>query len=167
MKFKYLEIGVAQGDNAVKTLNENPDLYYTGVDQWLYDTSMEHEVKKIQNWNSQKIWDEIYEKVLTKLNPYGDRAKVLRGSSRDILPKMKDTFDTILVDGDHSEEGAYQDMLLSIPLLKKDGTMIIDDLHYESVRSAITRFIEYHPEYKIINRKNNQAYIQLLKTENE
>ena len=48
MKFKYLEIGVAQGDNAVKTLNKNPDLHYTGVDQWLYDTSMEHEAKKIK-----------------------------------------------------------------------------------------------------------------------
>lgn len=162
MKFKYLEIGVAQGENAVRALNENPNLYYTGVDQWLYDTSMEHEVKKIQNWNTQEIWDDIYQKVCSKLEPYGDRAKVLRGNSRDILPEIKDTFDTILVDGDHSEEGAYQDMVLSIPLLNKSGTMIVDDLHYESVRLAITRFIKDNSEYQIINTRNNQAHIQIV-----
>jgi len=47
---KYLEIGVAMGEHAEQVLRDR-NIYYTGIDQWKYDTTMEHEKNKIKNWN--------------------------------------------------------------------------------------------------------------------
>ena len=45
---KYLEIGVAMGEHAEQVLRDR-NIYYTGIDQWKYDTTMEHEKNKIKN----------------------------------------------------------------------------------------------------------------------
>lgn len=138
---KYLEIGVAQGKHMLEILRDE-NVEYVGVDKWEYDTTMEHEKAKINNWNSQDKWDKVYQLVLEKLEPYKDRATIIRGSSFDILPTLKDKFDIIYVDGDHSYEGAKKDLELSLQLLKEGGKIIVDDLHYSSVKKAFNEFVE-------------------------
>lgn len=137
----YLEIGVAMGKHMLEVLRDK-SIRYVGIDRWEYDITLEHEVNKIRNWNSQDKWDEVYKQVLEKVEPYKNRASIIRGSSIDILPTLKDKFDFIYVDGDHSYEGAKRDLELSLPLLKEDGKIIVDDLQYPSVRKAFQEFIK-------------------------
>jgi predicted O-methyltransferase YrrM len=51
----------------------------------------------------------------------------LDGSSFDLIPQVKQTFDLILVDGDHSEYGATTDIRNSWRLLEPGGLMVVDD----------------------------------------
>ena len=138
---KYLEIGVAMGEHAEQVLR-NKDIYYTGIDQWKYDTTMEHEKNKIKNWNTQEKWDDVYKSVLKKLSKFEDRASIIRGSSRDVVPTLVHKYDVIYVDGDHSYEGAKKDLELSLEVLAEDGKIIVDDLQYPSVAQAFREFLQ-------------------------
>ncbi len=138
---KYLEIGVAMGEHAEQVLRDK-DIYYTGIDQWKYDTTMEHEKNKIKNWNTQEKWDDVYKSVLKKLSKFQDRASIIRGSSRDVVPTLVHKYDVIYVDGDHSYEGAKKDLELSLEVLAEGGKIIVDDLQYPSVRKAFNEFLE-------------------------
>jgi len=138
---KYLEIGVAMGEHAEQVLRDR-NIYYTGIDQWKYDTTMEHEKNKIKNWNTQEKWDDIYKSVLKKLSKFEDRASIIRGSSRDVVPTLVHKYDVIYVDGDHSYEGAKKDLELSLDVLAEDGKIIVDDLQYPSVAQAFREFLQ-------------------------
>lgn len=138
---KYLEIGVAMGEHAEQVLRDR-NIYYTGIDQWKYDTTMEHEKNKIKNWNTQEKWDDIYKSVLKKLSKFEDRASIIRGSSRDVVPTLVHKYDVIYVDGDHSYEGAKKDLELSLEVLAEDGKIIVDDLQYPSVAQAFREFLQ-------------------------
>ena len=138
---KYLEIGVAMGEHAEQVLRDK-DIYYTGIDQWKYDTTMEHEKNKIKNWNTQEKWDDVYKSVLKKLSKFEDRASIIRGSSRDVVPTLVHKYDVIYVDGDHSYEGAKKDLELSLEVLAEGGKIIVDDLQYPSVAQAFREFLQ-------------------------
>jgi esterase/lipase len=138
---KYLEIGVAMGEHAEQVLRDR-NIYYTGIDQWKYDTTMEHEKNKIKNWNTQEKWDDVYKSVLKKLSKFEDRASIIRGSSRDVVPTLVHKYDVIYVDGDHSYEGAKKDLELSLEVLAEDGKIIVDDLQYPSVAQAFREFLQ-------------------------
>ena len=138
---KYLEIGVAMGEHAEQVLRDR-NIYYTGIDHWKYDTTMEHEKNKIKNWNTQEKWDDVYKSVLKKLSKFEDRASIIRGSSRDVVPTLVHKYDVIYVDGDHSYEGAKKDLELSLEVLAEDGKIIVDDLQYPSVAQAFREFLQ-------------------------
>lgn len=136
----YLEIGVAQGEHAEEVLR-NKEINYIGIDMWKC-VPLENEINKMKNWNTQDKWDVVYQSVLKRLEPFGKRAKIIRGSSFDILPTLDTLFDIIYVDGDHSYKGAKKDLELSLPLLKQGGKIIVDDLHYKEVRQAFQEFVQ-------------------------
>jgi esterase/lipase len=142
---KYLEIGVAMGEHAEQVLRDR-NIYYTGIDQWKYDTTMEHEKNKIKNWNTQEKWDDVYKSVLKKLSKFEDRASIIRGSSRDVVPTLVHKYDVIYVDGDHSYEGAKKDLELSLDVLAEGGKIIVDDLQYPSVAQAFREFLQENEE---------------------
>lgn len=136
----YLEIGVARGKHMLEIL-EDENVRYVGVDKWEHDTTLEHEPRKLEEYNTQDKWDGMYKEALLKLEPYKNRASIIRGSSVDVLPTLVGKFDIIYVDGDHSYKGAKKDLELSLPLLKENGKIIVDDLHYPSVRQAFNEFV--------------------------
>lgn len=76
------------------------------------------------------------------------------GYSNVTLNQMKDKyFDMIYIDGDHSEEGVYSDLIISHQKIKKNGWIVGHDLalnkakcqnnwDFTGVRNAVTRFCE-------------------------
>lgn len=150
-KLKILEIGVAQCDTGVQILQRYPNFHYTGIDKWEYDVTLKHEANKIANWNSQEKWDGIYQQVLDKTKEFGDRCQIIRKCSREFLPTFEERFDFIHIDGDHSEEGAYQDIIMCKDLLKTGGRIWMDDINLKDIKKAINRFFwEYNNEYDLI-----------------
>lgn len=50
--------------------------------------------------------------------------------------------DLVYVDADHSEEGAYQDLVAYFPLVKGHGLLCVDDWDFQDVQKAVKRFAE-------------------------
>jgi predicted O-methyltransferase YrrM len=59
---------------------------------------------------------------------FQDQIQLLKGQSQLLLPTLeKDSFDLIMIDGDHSAKAVYLDVAYSWPLLKVGGYLIFDD----------------------------------------
>lgn len=146
-----LEIGVAQGNTSKLLLNSKSDLTYTGVDPWHWSKEIMEPPHNLKSLKCQEDVDKWYEQVLEKIKPFGTRAKVLRGFSKDVIPKIKETFHVIHVDGDHTYEGCKTDCDLVLALLKPGGTIVVDDVNYwEGCTKAWKEFKSENPNIKII-----------------
>ena len=149
-----LEVGVAQCATGLKILKQYPNFTYTGIDKWEFDKTLKYENNKLRNWNSQEKWDSIYNTVLETTREFGDRCQIIRECSREFLPTYDNKFDVIHIDGDHSEEGAYQDIIMCKNLLKEGGVIWMDDINLKDIKNAINRFIEEYPnEFKMENKE--------------
>jgi len=117
---KFLEIGCFEGMGS-RWLLEN--VLTGGSGLTVIDTfegSVEHIAAGIEIGGIERFKENIAE--------YKDKVIIKQGYSQDILKKLSPiSYDFIYVDGDHRAAGALQDIILSWPLLKKDGIMIMDD----------------------------------------
>lgn len=129
---KYLEIGVREGGslNAVLDHHHPKKLYL--CDTWgrAYGGTGRGNPAHI-------------EKLLRESEYYGE-VHFLNGDSKIMIPRLKETFDLILVDGDHSYKGAYKDLQNVWPLLEKPGYLVFDDITHKSHKyllKCVHRFI--------------------------
>ena len=141
-----LEIGVAQGENALRMLSEFPNMKYLGIDEWRRRSDMEHEDAKLRNWHSQQKWDEVYQRVKDSMPP---NASIIRANSHEVLPFIYGpAFSVVIIDGDHSQDGCYQDIVDASKLIFPNGAIWIDDLQYDSVRNAVAEFLRRNQGFK-------------------
>lgn len=111
-----LEIGVYQGLTTGLMLETSNNIQsYTGIDIKL----------QLNKFNI------IY-------NDYLKYTKFYEQSSRKF--KFSGTYDFILIDGDHSYNGALTDLLTTSQLLSKNGILAIDDYSLPDVAAAMEEF---------------------------
>jgi predicted O-methyltransferase YrrM len=61
-----------------------------------------------------------------KKSGFEDKIKILEGNALDIMPGLDKKYDFIFLDADKNEYSKL--LVLSIPLLKKDGIILVDNL---------------------------------------
>lgn len=118
----YLEIGVDGGGSletvigAMKTPLERIVL----CDKWNWDVH-----PYLHDFNH------IY-KVLDNcgVNRKQTSVEFRDGDSKLTVPKIRETFDLITVDGDHSAEGGAADLQNTWPLLNPGGFLVFDDIDH-------------------------------------
>jgi len=120
----YLEIGVSWGRSASIVGALAPECTIIGIDLW-----------KKENMH-------IPRENLKAVGHKG-RVSLLRGDSHAILPGLKNKhFDIILVDGDHTERGASQDLIDISPLLSLGGVLVFDDISVPWLHRTWKKLIE-------------------------
>ena len=124
--FRYLEIGFRIGDSCRSVLKSDKVGYICIVDifQPLYGGI----IGKAENGKN---------RVTELMKTYKHTDYDLKiGNSMDILPQMvsenPEPFDLILVDADHSAEGAFYDLINVEYLLADDGVIVFDDIKHLS-----------------------------------
>lgn len=105
----FAEVGTLHGDFAVRVLD-------------LYRPSQMH-ILDLDFGN-------LRPENATRLETYGACVFHLGDSSTN-LTRMAETyageFDVIYIDGDHSYDGAWKDLVASLPLLKTEGWLLVND----------------------------------------
>ena len=117
----YLEIGTRDGDSLRVVLENTSGLQSVWVaDMWGTDYGGSG------RGNHQHI-----DQLLDDFNFDGRRA-FLDGNSRDtipaLMPEKAETFELVLVDGDHSFDGGMADLLNVWPLVKPGGAVVFHDI---------------------------------------
>jgi predicted O-methyltransferase YrrM len=117
----YLEIGVRRGRTACTVARACPSVEIHAFDMW------------IQGYAGMDNPGPDF--VRQELRKHGHTGKVnfTDGDSHVTVPAYLRAhpdleFDLILVDGDHSEEGALADLLTVLPRLRKGGVIAFDDI---------------------------------------
>jgi SAM-dependent methyltransferase len=93
-----------------------------------------------------------------------------KGRSQLILPRLKQEFDIIYIDGSHASWDVLTDIILSWRLLKEGGVLILDDYGWNKtfpdlIRPALSidAFLATHEkEYEILN-KSYQVIVKKIK----
>lgn len=134
----YLEVGVRRGRSMIQVMSQSESTKAVGIDLWIEDYSC----IPAQNILTTNPGPEF---VLAELKKFGimNLPELIKGDSHSILPayfrrsNAIQYFDLILVDGDHSYEGARSDLDICINHLKESGVLVFDDINHSA-----------HPELK-------------------
>lgn len=111
----YLEIGVDGGGSLNTVLCEGVPSRIVLCDIWNPDYCSHGDVKH---------------RVIEILQYFEASALFLDGDSKVRVPLITHTFDLVLVDGDHSAEGATADLKNAWPRVKRGGILVMDDVHH-------------------------------------
>jgi len=135
-----LEIGVYRGALGSALNGQVSVRSYTGIDPYSGDlTDSYFHVY----WSGKRGAQSVYESTKTLYNKLGYRLERARSASYWRL--CDETFDTIIIDGDHSFDFALWDMHHWFQRLVPDGLMLIDDYDNPDtpeVTKATTEFLK-------------------------
>ncbi len=161
---KALEIGSFEGRSSLwlmENILTNPKSKLTCIDIW--ENYPESDSLGFQVVGS-------FERFKDNLEEYLDRVKTIKGSSFEEVPKLKDTFDFIYVDGDHTEAGCWIDAVNSFEKLNPGGIMIFDDYNWSDrmgtelhPKKAIDRFMEQYKDKITVEEIGYQVVVKKCK----
>ena len=118
---RYLEVGVRCGRSACAVASAAPSCDMFLFDMWVEDYA-----------GMRNPGPDFVRSELKKVGHQG-RSHFINGDSHKTLPVFLDcnpslSFDLITVDGDHSPEGAAQDLRDALPRLAIGGAVVFDDI---------------------------------------
>jgi predicted O-methyltransferase YrrM len=156
--FNILEIGFAYGTSAIIFFNQYKNYSYD-KNYDIIDMNQTQYWKNIGEKNLKNFMN--YEKINLKYNLYEE-------DSTKILPKLKNLYDIIFIDGGHSYEVVIQDLYNSDKLLKFSGIMIIDDILHKEVKDALLKFLSKKKNYKKLKivYKDDKINLDIDKSKN-
>jgi predicted O-methyltransferase YrrM len=140
---RYLEIGIREGESLTRVVQNSAALQEIVIcDPW----GTEH-------GGSGRGSHAHIAGLLSDLT-YQGRVDWLDGDSHKVLKSgiLGREFDLILVDGDHSEAGATQDLMETYEHLAPYGYLVFDDIThpvYPFLQAVARRFIEAHHEFRL------------------
>lgn len=130
---KFLEIGTLHGVTVATWATARPDARFLSVDPFVF---LKAGKAPMQNWHRNKQ----------------PNMALLVGTVDDVTELSPRPFDVVLIDGDHSEDGCYHDLVACAPLLWPWGQLIVHDYRKASnpgVEPAARRFCE-ESDYEIV-----------------
>jgi hypothetical protein len=142
------EIGVAEGNFSKDLLDAGVDRLFM-VDAWGHIPGVTGDGNFPQEWH-----DKNYQMAFNKVQPYGWRAKLLRGMSVDMADSVPDnSLDMAYFDAAHFYDGVIADLKAWYPKVKSGGIISGHDFLCKDyqVEQAVIDFIH---QYGIVTTVN-------------
>jgi len=134
----YLEIGVASGGSTRLVIEARPGLYFEGIDMPSHGTGR---LVTLASWLSQ-----VAGRVLTGPAPvlfFGNSHSDEARQWLDVrMARGKLSLFSTMLDGDHSEDGVYQDFGLVEPYCAHDTYVGVHDVVAPHVKGGVQRAID-------------------------
>lgn len=126
---RYLEVGVRRGFSMAVVAARRHKAHLVGFDKWITDYA-----------NTPNPGPDFVRGELQRLGHTGV-VEFVQGDTAETLLAYHPTelFPLILVDGDHTEAGAYRDISVCLNFLAPGGYLVVDDLQDPAVMTAWTR----------------------------
>lgn len=120
-----------------------------GVDPWSLSEAREEDLsftdvereEEIARFVRDTDWEYLYRGVERSRNElgYGEYSELLRRTSAEAAACFEEggvSFDLVHIDGNHDTVKVMQDVELYLPLLRKGGYIVLDDVSFESIKPA-------------------------------
>jgi predicted O-methyltransferase YrrM len=159
-----VEVGVFGGSSlfpcasALKYIQKG-HLY--GIDPWKNEACLEGYENNDPNykwWNSidlEKIYRDL--KVELKNHQLKPFCTLVRSTADKAISMFSDeSIDILHIDGNHTEENAFNDARLFLPKVKKGGYIWFDDINWSSTGKAVT-FLKEHCELDLSRTTHTYA----------
>jgi predicted O-methyltransferase YrrM len=148
-----VEIGVYKGSSLfsfAEVLEKNGG-HIVGIDPWSYEAS-KNELwdKDYENYiynelfKGQETFNILHSSVceIIQNNDLSKTVSLIRKSSEDVFINFDiESIDILHIDGNHNEMNVSRDILLYLPLVKKNGYIIMDDTNWDSIKTSIDKFL--------------------------
>lgn len=131
----YLEIGVSDGASLLAALDSHTKLSRIVLcDGW----------QSVEGGAGRGSHEHI--RKLLIVEGYNGEVEYLDGDSHALIPNLDRTrpFDLILIDGDHTAEGAARDLADTWPLLRPGGVLLFDDFERPHLAEVFNKFFASH-----------------------
>lgn len=133
----YLEVGVRRGFSMAMTAARSPETEIFGFDMWMKNYAdapnpgalfVESEMRKVGYKKKIRFINGDSHQTLPAF--FGDKRASVRSRLKLALTvkNRPAKFDLIVIDGDHSLLGAYQDLLDAMPHCAVGGAIVFDDI---------------------------------------
>jgi predicted O-methyltransferase YrrM len=106
-----------------------------GIDVWeAEEASKNYEQGHKDYWSNQQMLDLVYEQCKQYVNKLNSSAvELIKISSKEYVKKFNDNeIELLHIDGNHSEEESYNDIVNWWPKLAKGGVLVLDDIGWIS-----------------------------------
>ena len=162
---RYLQLGAYTGDASVwlmENILTHPSSHLYDVDTWEGSDEADHKSMD---------FEDVHKTYLSKTYLWQHDGSIYKYRSTTLYflrnQSMRDKFDFIYIDADHTTVGVLLDAELSWPLLKSGGIMAFDDLTWgadlppsQSPKAGILLFAERHKEEFDLVVANTQYWIK-------
>lgn len=136
---RILEIGCFDGASTAHMAKTIQGLNDHRFEFHVCDLFLQHEQYVHEGLNEGDSFQHIFENNLRERGLI-DRVHVHQGRSHDVLASFPDKyFDAVFIDGDHSFDGVYGDILGALRKLKPRGILAGHDYGLTSVRAALQK----------------------------
>lgn len=178
------EIGVWAGNTSKSILEQAEPLELHLVDPWSKEpykqqVNSEHnsyeeylkKYSKITGGNSEAKFDAYYDQMFEKVtNKFigNDNVTIHRMWSKDFFDTFEGKLDWIYIDGDHSYEGCYADLVGCLKVMKPNCIIFGDDYAWQSsngkpgVTKAVAQFAKEN-SFKLEKLGNREYMIKITK----
>jgi spermidine synthase len=156
------EIGVFRGEFAkyIIQVTQPEHLYLVDIWQGSWGSGDKDGNNYVKIENMEEIYLQLFHQVKNKPNIH-----IVRSSSHNFLKSCSENyFDAVYVDGDHTEEAVYQDMVDSFRVVKAGGLLMGHDYHHQ-IKIAVDRFcINFNQKIKIVTDDGCPSFlIEIIK----
>lgn len=146
--YKGIQIGVFEGMDLVWQMQNiylHPDSRVVAIDPWEATTKLDA-----------NYMESVEERARHNLMKWREQITIRKGYSQDVLMEIMDTpseresYDLIIIDGDHNADMVYQDAIHSFELAKRGAWLLFDDVRNripkkDHVEKGLGCFLEDYP----------------------
>lgn len=146
-----VEIGVFGGKSLVPmayALKNNGHGKAFGIDPWSSQESIQGMDEANKTWWHKLDHQAILNGLIAKINKFNlqNQITLIKATSKD-APAIND-IDFLHIDGNHSEETSYFDVTKWVPLVKKGGIIVLDDVTWvingKQSQSKSLKYLDEH-----------------------
>jgi len=142
--YNYLEIGVRRGRSVCTVVRGCPSVNIVAFDMWIPNYA------GMENPGPEFVQSEIIK------HGHSGAITFINGDSHETVPEYLSKnpdilFDLITVDGDHSKEGALEDLFNVIPRLSMGGVLVFDDISHPDLPHLIEVWHEALYEFRYLS----------------
>jgi len=147
------EVGIWCGDTSWRVLKQRPLCKHIMIDPWQKpdpDSRWAQSPDGVAH-QDQEYYDDCYKKTLQNIEPWKDRADIIRRKSLEAVNGIEDaSLDYVWIDAEHTYEGCKEDIQAWLPKVKKGGWIgghDFDNLpRFPGIRKAVEEIFDKNYE---------------------